>query len=135
MAMQGVNAAWWRARRQSPRCQEVPALGVRPSWKTSANMLNPLATRDRHLTAAVDVGWMQTCRNVNGVLVITYLADFAYGATKYPCAWFRPSVYRGRFGDTESQLLQRAVYDRLLRNGFRRTFWQLIFPGQIAGIV
>ena len=67
--------------------------------------------------------------------MISYFADLAYGATKYPCAWFRPSVYIGKFGNTESQILQRRIHSQLLRIGFQRTFWQLVFPGQTAGLI
>lgn len=67
--------------------------------------------------------------------IIGFFADLLYGATKYPCAWLHPFVFIGEFGNSESQRLQKEIYGRLLLAGFRRTFWQLVFPGQIAGLI
>ena len=67
--------------------------------------------------------------------MVEYLADLAYGATRYRCAWFKPSVFMGKFGNSENQSIQKEVYSHLLNIGYRRTFWQLVFPGQIAGLI
>ena len=32
-------------------------------------------------------------------------------------------------------MLHKIFYEELLQKGFRRTIWQIVFPGQIAGIV
>ena len=60
-----------------------------------------------------------------------YILDFIYGSTKYPCAWLRPSVRRGYFQHKHQELF----FDLLINSGFQRTFWQLVFPGQTAGLV
>lgn len=65
----------------------------------------------------------------------TYLADTLHGATQYPCAWLRPDVYYGKFADTKEGALQKLFFNELLKQGFKRTPWQLVFPGQTAGII
>ena len=69
------------------------------------------------------------------VVMFSYFADLIYGATKYPSAWFKVSVFVGTFGNSKNHILQKEVYEHLLKIGFRRTFWQLVFPGQTAGLV
>ncbi len=64
-----------------------------------------------------------------------YIADLAYGATKYPCGWMRPSVVQGCFDDSYESELQKLFFEVLIEQGFRRTYWQLVFPGQTAGLV
>jgi len=64
-----------------------------------------------------------------------YIADFVYGATKYPCALFRPTVFLGRFKYSTHDEIQQKVFQMLLNAGFKRTFWQLVFPGQVAGLI
>lgn len=49
--------------------------------------------------------------------------------------FLRPKVVRGYFTVEERGNLQKMLFDELLRLGFRRTYWQLVFPGQTAGIV
>jgi hypothetical protein len=65
----------------------------------------------------------------------SYAADLWYGASKYPWGWIRPRVVEGRFADSDVGRIQRQFFDALLCIGFRRTRWQLVFPGQTAGIV
>ena len=69
------------------------------------------------------------------VRIFSYLFDLLYGATKYPCAWFKPKVFYGVFDGTTTNNYQKIFYQELRQFGFRRTFWQLVFPGQIAGVV
>ncbi len=64
-----------------------------------------------------------------------YIGDFLYGATKYPCALFKPKVFIGHFGGERHNLLQQQFFKVLLDAGFKRTFWQLVFPGQTAGLI
>ena len=64
-----------------------------------------------------------------------YLADLTYGASKYPCGWFKPWVVMGNFTDSQSTYYQKLFFTELLKNGFKRTFWQLVFPGQVAGLI
>ena len=42
---------------------------------------------------------------------------------------------RGFFNETSCGHLHQQFFNHLLDEGFRRTPWQLIFPGQTAGIV
>lgn len=66
---------------------------------------------------------------------LSYLADLAYGATKYPCGWVKPWAVRGRFDDSRKGVLQQIFFNALIDHGFRDTYSQLIFPGQIRGLV
>ena len=65
----------------------------------------------------------------------TYVVDVIYGATRFPMGWVKPKVVRGYFPTTEAGHLQKVFFKELLGLGFRRTFWQLIFPDQIAGVI
>lgn len=72
---------------------------------------------------------------LNGKNIISYLEDFYYGATKYHCGWLKPKVVRGYFKADEIGQLQRTFFNELLKLGFKRTYWQLVFPEQTAGLV
>ena len=65
----------------------------------------------------------------------TYVVDVLYGATRFPTGWVKPSVVRGFFSNTPEGELQQLFFQELLRLGFRRTSWQLIFPDQTAGLI
>lgn len=65
----------------------------------------------------------------------TYVVDVIYGATRFPMGWVKPRVVRGYFPASETGNLQELFFKELLRLGFRRTFWQLVFPDQTAGII
>mgnify|MGYP007047540800 CR=1 FL=1 len=67
--------------------------------------------------------------------MIKYIRDFTYGATKYPSALFKPLVFKGYFDVKQNHKKQVEFFNLLLSKGFKRTRWQLVFPGQIAGIV
>jgi hypothetical protein len=67
--------------------------------------------------------------------MLNYLKDFVYGATRYPCALFRPKVFFGYFGAEKHHFSQKDFFYGLITIGFKRTFWQLVFPGQTAGLV
>ena len=64
-----------------------------------------------------------------------YLDDLYYGATKYPCGWLKPEVVWGTFPTTKVGDLQKSFFYELRAQGFKRTPWQLVFPGQIAGVI
>ncbi len=55
--------------------------------------------------------------------------------SKYPCALFRPKVFVGYFGSEKHHTHQKSFFDSLLKIGFRRTFWQLVFTEQTAGLI
>lgn len=67
--------------------------------------------------------------------IVHYIADLIYGASRYPCGWLKPFVVVGNFGNSKHTTHQKMFFDLLLRDGFKRTFWQIIFPGQIAGLI
>ncbi|EKE18653.1 MAG: hypothetical protein ACD_9C00269G0003 [uncultured bacterium] len=64
-----------------------------------------------------------------------YIADLWYGATKYPFGGLKPKVVLGYFSSCEVGYNQKLFFDELRSQGFKRTIWQLIFPGQIAGLI
>lgn len=65
----------------------------------------------------------------------TYVVDVFYGATRFPMGWVKPAVVRGYFLPTRQGRLQQMFFEELLKRGFRRTNWQLIFPDQTAGVI
>lgn len=66
---------------------------------------------------------------------LSYLADLCYGATQHPCGLIRPKVVLGHFTRDENGRHQELFFRELQQQGFRRTIWQLIFPGQTAGLI
>ena len=72
---------------------------------------------------------------IHGRQVFSYILDFVYGSIQYPSGWFKPAVTQGYFNDDEIGRYQKIFFDELLRLGFRRTYWQLVFPNQTAGLV
>ena len=64
-----------------------------------------------------------------------YIADLWYGATKYPFGALKPRVVLGYFSSCEIGHNQKLFFNELRSQGFRRTIWQLVFPGQIAGLI
>jgi len=66
---------------------------------------------------------------------VEYMRDIAYARLRYTWGDARPDVVEGYFADDENGNYQRIFYDELLKNGFKRTRWQLIFPRQTAGLV
>ena len=67
--------------------------------------------------------------------VLTYCADIPRYARKYPWALFRPRIVRGYFQASEHRYYQEIFFQALLRAGFKRTRWQMVLPGQTAGLV
>ncbi len=67
--------------------------------------------------------------------MVEFMKDFVFGSTKYPCALFKPKVFNGYFGDEEHHKVQYDFYLHLMGLGFKRTLFQLVFPGQTAGII
>ncbi len=66
---------------------------------------------------------------------LSYIADLLYGATKYPNGLLKPKVVKGYFSDNQFGKLQKIFFNELLLCGFKRTYWQIVFPGQIASLV
>lgn len=67
--------------------------------------------------------------------ILQYAADLVYGATRFSNGLLNPDVVRGSFEDNKNGELQEIMLFKLLRSGFRQTVFQLIFPGQTAGVV
>ena len=72
---------------------------------------------------------------VHGRKIIEYTLDLIHGARQYPCGWLKPNVVRGYFENNDIGRLQGLFFENLLKRGFERTRWQLIFPNQTAGLV
>jgi len=64
-----------------------------------------------------------------------YLLDVHYAATRYPSAWLFPKVVWGYFPKTEEGFYQEIFFKELQKLQFKRTVWQLVFPGQNAGLI
>jgi len=67
--------------------------------------------------------------------LLQWAGDTYYGATKFPWGWAKPRVVLGHFTRDENGELQRICFEELLRQKFKRTIWQLVFPGQTAGLI
>ena len=63
-----------------------------------------------------------------------YLRDLWRGA-RAEWGWKNRAVVAGMFADSESGRTQRLCFELLLASGFRRELFQLVFPGQTAGLV
>ena len=63
-----------------------------------------------------------------------YCRDFTYATFKYPNGFTYPRAWFGFFEGEKSDL-QLTLFLVLLEKGFYRTPFQLVFPGQTAGIV
>lgn len=64
-----------------------------------------------------------------------FLLDTLHAAFLYPSGLTQPRVARGYFTDDENGTYQRLFFEELLSHGFSRTPFQLIFPGQTAGLI
>lgn len=67
--------------------------------------------------------------------IVSYSLDLLYGASKYPCGWMKPAVVQGHFNKDKIGQYQKLFFEELLNLGFERTYWQLVFPKQTAGLV
>src|ERR1700722_8694112 len=68
-------------------------------------------------------------------LVFAYIRDVKDNVRNYPWALWRPRIVRGHFPHAALGRYQKTFFDLLLKNGFKRTRWQLILPGQTAGLI
>jgi hypothetical protein len=67
--------------------------------------------------------------------LFSYLNDVRRHAVLHPWGLWRPRVVHGHFPHEELGKYQKIFFDALLKNGFKRTRWQLVLPGQTAGLV
>lgn len=72
---------------------------------------------------------------VQGRQIISYALDLLYGVKQYSCGWLKPAVVQGYFNADKIGRYQKLFFDELLHLGFKRTYWQLVFPNQTAGLV
>lgn len=63
------------------------------------------------------------------------MRDVGLYARTHPWALWRPRVVHGYFPHAELGGYQKIFFDTLAKNGFRRTRWQLVLPGQTAGLI
>ena len=64
-----------------------------------------------------------------------YVKDLFTHSFKHPWGIFKGKVVRGYFPHPEKGIAQKLFFKSLLDVGFKRTRWQLILPGQTAGVV
>jgi hypothetical protein len=67
--------------------------------------------------------------------LISYILDVWFGARQFPSGWAKPAVVQGYFVACEEGQLQETFFNELIRQGFKRTPWQLILPDQTAGLI
>ncbi len=67
--------------------------------------------------------------------LLEFMFDTLHAAFLYPSGLTRPSVARGSFTADENGASQRIFFEELLSHGFSRTPFQLVFPGQTAGLI
>ena len=91
--------------------------------------LTPTATVELKMSTSY------TWRKMPKKKLITYAAETLYGATRYPSGWLKPRVVRGYFPNTREGQLQKVFFEHLLEHNFKRTPWQLVLPGQTAGLI
>ncbi len=72
---------------------------------------------------------------LNGKNLFGYFRNLFHGISMYPCGWIKPKVVKGYFIKSNDGIYQKIFFDGLLAIGFKRTYWQLVFPGQTAGLV
>lgn len=66
---------------------------------------------------------------------IQYLLDLKHAYSTFQTGFSRPDVYEGYFSNNLFGEFQEEFYGQLLTIGFKRTRWQLVFPGQTAGLI
>jgi len=67
--------------------------------------------------------------------MIQYCKDLRYTYSNFETGFSRKDVVQGYFADNEQGRTQELLYQNLLNVGFRRTPYQVVFPGQTAGII
>ena len=72
---------------------------------------------------------------VHGRQIISYVLDLLHGAKQYPWGWIKPAVVRGYFDKNDIGKYQKLFFNVLQQIGFKKTYWQLVFPNQTAGLI
>lgn len=90
-----------------------------------------------HIQAAQDESGGEKAKSIESQQWSTrgYILDILLN-TMYHRKWFTsPRVYRWYFKKTEYGKTQQRLFQELLQNGFKRELFQIVFPGQTAGLV
>ncbi len=67
---------------------------------------------------------------------LTYLDNMLYAFLAHPTGITRPNVWLGHFYEFEPHQYQKRLFNVLRKEyGFSRTPFQVVFPGQIAGLI
>lgn len=66
---------------------------------------------------------------------LEFVLDTLHAAILYPSGLTRPHITRGYFTADDKGHYQQHFFTELLAHGFQRTPFQLIFPGQTAGLI
>lgn len=65
-----------------------------------------------------------------------YSLSLFYTALAHPTGVTRPNVWLGHFSELDPNQYQRKLFEILKKEeGFKRTPFQVVFPGQIAGLI
>jgi hypothetical protein len=67
--------------------------------------------------------------------IVQYAKDITFAVKTFETGFGRRDVVEGYFVDNELGQNQRLMYNCLLDDGFKRTPWQIVFPGQTAGLI
>jgi len=67
--------------------------------------------------------------------VVSLVQDVRTNSGIHTWALWRPSIVHGYLPHREHGRYQKIFFDALLKNGFKRTRWQFVLPGQTAGLV
>jgi len=67
--------------------------------------------------------------------IIQYCKDIKYAVQHFETGFKRKDVVNGYFVDNKFGENQKLMYESMLEVGFNRTPWQIVFPGQTAGLI
>lgn len=67
--------------------------------------------------------------------IIQYGKDIKYAIQNFETGFQRKDVVEGYFVNNNSGNNQRLMYEGMLDVGFKQTYWQIVFPGQTAGLI
>ena len=67
--------------------------------------------------------------------LLEFILDTLHAALLYPSGFTRPHVAAGYFSQNQEGQDQEQFFNALVSQGFRTTYFQLIFPGQTAGLI
>lgn len=104
--------------------------GILGEIRISDNRSFPIDTEMKQLTKRQHVK-----RRAGVKTYARCVANLLKYSRKHPWGIFRRRVVRGHFPHPQNGSTQKEFFRFLLESGFKRTKWQLILPGQTAGVV